>query len=401
MNGEKIKSFGKVFWGPVVIVCGVSFFLDLVWLSRYSMSGEAFGLDIKWNWGLAAFLAQLFYLIASLRMVGPTELGARLFFGKPLSEISSGLVFIPFGICELKTETRLTIQDEIPGPPERIWREKKGEEGGEVPLGYVPPIRIPFGFPRSAKDLKDLSIKTPGGDGKHLDAPPENDALNIRITAEVVPVIRWRISDYLKFLTTIGSREEARRQLEDCAVGSLIREFAKIAPAVALANLGTYSFNLGKEIEERIKGWGIELVSSQIKMIQFHRDLNEAISKVSQAKLEAEALIASAEARKKEEHLLGEGKGAAEKAVLDGRTEGLRNMIKALEVPAQVIIGAETARKITENPGQKTIVAGSAGFADLMAIGSVLGESLKGESPKKESLKKDFKKEENKKEEKK
>ena len=29
MNGEKIKSFGKVFWGPVVIVCGVSFFLDL------------------------------------------------------------------------------------------------------------------------------------------------------------------------------------------------------------------------------------------------------------------------------------------------------------------------------------------------------------------------------------
>ena len=56
-------------------------------------------------------------------------------------------------------------------------------------------------------------------------------------------------------------------------MGSLMREFAKVTPAVALANLGTYSYNLSKEIIARIDGWGINLESAQIKSIVFHRDL--------------------------------------------------------------------------------------------------------------------------------
>jgi len=385
MLEEKMKEIKlTTFWLWFLGVYCALFLIDVLWLSKYSVSMMFFDIEWKWNWGFAVFLVQLFYVFISFRIVGPTELGVRLFFGKPISEVSSGLVFIPFGICQLQKETRLTIQDELPADPQHIWREPKGKEGGEVPKGYFPPIRIPFGFPKTEEELKKLDIIFPAEtkkgekeEKKELDIPPKDDALNVRVTAEVVPIIRWRIIDYIGFLTTIGSRDEARKQMEDCAVGSLMREFAKVTPAVALANLGTYSYNLSKEIIARIDGWGINLESAQIKSIVFHRDLNEAIAEVPQSTLKAKAIVISAEAKKKETQLFGEGKGIAEKAILDCRAAGFKNMAKGLNVSAQIVIGAETARAITENPGQKTIVAGSGGFADLLSVAAVLGDTLK------------------------
>lgn len=357
------------FWISVITISIILFGIEYLWLSKYSISTMFFGIELKWNWGLAVFLVQLFYALISFRTVGPTKLGALLFFGKPLYEVRSGLVFVPFGICQLKIETRLTIQDELPADPEHIFRNEDKEV---VPEGKFPPIRIPFGFPKKTEELKRIDIKFPEGSTKgELDIPPENDPLNIRVTAEVVPVIRWRIKNYIKFLTTIGSREEARRQMEDCAIGSLTREFAKITPAVALANLGTYSFNLSEQIKERILNWGIELASVQVKMINFHRDLNAAIGSVPQAKL-----------GKEKDRLEGEGKGAKEKAILDGRTDGLNRMADELKISGAAVLGAETARAITENPGQKTIVVGSAGFSELVGVASAVGEVFRKEEKK-------------------
>lgn len=333
----------------------------------------------SWNWGWATLFALISYILLSLRIVGPKELGVLLFFGKPIKELRSGLVFVPWLICQLNKETRLTIQDELPADPQYIFRREDVEV---VPPGFFPPIRIPFGFPR--KELEKIITKSP--DGKtiehELTVPPEDDPLNIRITAEVVPVIRWRIENYIQFLITIGSREQARRQMEDCAVASLTREFAKITPAVALANLGTYSISLQNEIRARIENWGIKLESAQIKIINFHRDLNDAISAVPEAKLNAKAIITKSEAAKEQERLLGEGKGAAEKAVLDGRTAGFKKMMNDLNVSAEVILGAETARAITENPGQKTVIVGQQGFTDLIGIATGIGKTKETEKEK-------------------
>lgn len=375
--------------GMVAIISLLFILIEYAWLSKYStMIGEW-----EWNWGWAVFFAQIPYLILSFRIVGPTELGVRLFFGKPINKVSSGLVFIPFLICQLKKETRLMIQDEIPGPPEKIWREKKGEEGGEVPKGMVPPTRVPFGSPRLKKEelkaeeieeeveingekekkkvriVRKLGIRLPS-DKKELDLPQENDALDTRVTAEVASVIRWHIDDYIKFLTTIGSVEKARIQMEDRAVSALFREFAKITPAIALANLGTYSFNIQREIVERTEGWGIE-IDFQIKTIIFHRDLNNALSDVPETMLTSKAKVIGAKAE-----------GAAEKAVLDGRRKGILKMKEDLGVSPALIIQTEAARKIAETSKgeKKVIIAGSGGFADLMAVGSALGI---GETPQK------------------
>ena len=38
---------------------------------------------------MASFFGQLFYLIISLKQVGPTEIGAILLFGDPIQEVGS------------------------------------------------------------------------------------------------------------------------------------------------------------------------------------------------------------------------------------------------------------------------------------------------------------------------
>ena len=307
-----------------------------------------------WNWGLALFLAIVLYTIASFRQLGPTELGARTLFGNPIDQVSSGFVFVPVGIFSLEVAPAIFIQDELPSNPENIFR---GD--GIIPPDKFPPIRIPFGLPTEEND----------------------DPYDHRMTQEVVPVVTWRIDDFVKFLTTVGSVEEARRQLEDAAIAMLTEAFAKITPAIALKELDKHSEALKKAIDDRVDGWGIELKSAKIKAINFNHELNTAILGVPQATVNAKAAIITAEARKRELELEGEGMGAAEKAILDGRTAGMKNMTSELGLSGGAILAAETARGITNNPGQKTIIAGSGGFSDLAMVGSVLGETLQKKEP--------------------
>lgn len=337
-----------IFWIVVALIWAGTVAIEYFFLSRH----ESVLLGSNWNWGLSAFLLQLIYILFSFQTIGPTELGARLFFGKPVDEVSSGLVFIPLGICQLQTETRLTIQDELPADPEKIFRNEDKEK---VPDGMFPPIRIPFGNP----------------------AKPSNDPLDVRVTAEVVPVVRWRIVDYVKFLTTIGSKEQARRQMQDTAVAMLTDAFAKVTPAKALTDLSSQDKGLKDAIQGCVNLWGIELRNAQVKAINFHRSLNEAVASIPKETAEARAKVITAEGEKKKLTLEGEGRGAAEKAELDGRTRGFKKMAKELAVPASAIIGAETARAITANPGQKTVVVGSSGFKELIGVAAAVGETLK------------------------
>lgn len=324
-------------------------YVVLVLTSRMASDYSSTIFGSEWNWGFALILAVVLYTIASFRQLAPTELGARTLFGKPIDQVSSGFVFVPFGIVGLEVAPAIFIQDELPSDPQNIFR---GD--GEVPLGKFPPIRIPFGLPTEEND----------------------DPYDHRMTQEVVPVITWRIEDFVTFLTTIGSKEEARRQMEDTAVAMLTEAFAKITPAIALKELERHSDELKTAINDRVDGWGIELKSVKIKAINFNHELNTAILNVPQATVNAKASIITAGAKKKELELLGEGAGNAEKAVLEGRTSGLKKMATELGLTGNAVLAAETARGITNNPGQKTIIAGSGGFSDLATIGTVLGETL-------------------------
>lgn len=353
----------SMFWKGVTTVYAV-----IILVSFILSSSTTIVLGTEWNWGLAIFLALVLYTIASFRKVGPTELGARIFLGKPVDGVSSGFVFVPSGIFELKTETRLIVQNEFPGEPENIYREPKEGGTGIIPPGKVPPIRIPFGDP-----------------GEQQGSVLERDPLNQRLIEEVSPVVRWKINDYVKFLITIGDRESAQRQMEDLCVATLSREFGKVTPAEVINDYLKYNEKLTDDINDAIKTWGISLESARVKVINFSRELNKAVQTIAEETANGRAGVIKAEGLKKSAILTGEGAGEAEKAVLDGRTAGLKKMTEELGLSSEIILGAETARNITNNPGQKTIIAGLGGFKEIMAIGTALGETLKKGGDKNEN----------------
>lgn len=326
------------FWQIAIAIYALLFLVEF-WAIVNQYSTEILG-EI-WNWGEVFFLTHVLYTVASLRVIGPTELGAILFFGKPITEVRSGLVFVPRFICRLQKETALVIQKELPADPEHIFRNEDKEK---VPEGFFPPIRIPFGHPGS-KLPPDFE---PAG---------ENDPLDVRVTAETVIIIRVRITkgSYITLLTNIGSVEEAIRQIRDTAVAMAFREFAKVTPAVVMKNLERYNKMLETEIQELVTtDWGLSLGGAQIKLINFHRELNTAIGEVSIATLKGKATVISAEAERQKRELHGKGDAAAELAVLTNRTTGLAGMTKGLGIGAEIVISAETARAVTSNPGQKT-----------------------------------------------
>lgn len=352
-NGEEEvkKKTRTTFWTIIAIIYTILFALEYFYLS----TKKTMVFSEEWSWGWAIFFAQILYTIFSFRTLGPTELGAVLFFGKPIKSVSSGLVFIPLGICQLAKETRLTIQDELPADPEHIYR---GE--GAAPPGMFPPIRIPFN-----------------------DKPEGDDPLSRRITAEIVPVIRWRIKDYIKFLTTIGSRPEAKRQMEDATIGLCMRELPHKTVSEALMELKIFNAELQTTIEEMVEKWGIHTETAQIKQINFHHALNDSISSVPEAEFKAKATVKTAEAEKKKRALEGQGSGDAEKAILDGRTAGLKTMKNDLGLTSDLVLSAETARAITQNPGQKTVIVGTKGFADLIGIATGIEKTLKNDGGEK------------------
>ena len=394
----------KGFWLAMGIICLILFSAD-IWLSGYSNSTTFLGAEWKWNWGLAAFLAQLFYVVVSFRIVGPTELGAMLFFGKPLYNVKSGLNLVPFLVCRLVKNTRNIIEIELPTRPELIFRsELEKEEVVPKDLldnGYKPPIRVQFGAPGIELSTKELEsqLNDPNimeDERKRLERIKklyetlnrfianeniQNDPLNVRMTAETPLTVRLKIKSLVRFLITFDSLEKAKGQIQDIAVAMLNREFSKITPAVAQAHLGTFSELIKEEIAERIESnkgdGGIEIVTVLLRPFGYSHKLNASLQSFAEARAKKRATVIDAEAQKEKDTLEGEGKGAAEKAIIDGRTEGFKGMMEKLGVSAQEVLGAEIAREFAVNPGQKTVIVGQKGFADVLGIAAAIGETFK------------------------
>lgn len=316
----------------------------------------------NWDWGLFLFLMMGIYTIRGFGIIDPEEKAGLIFLGWYIKDLSPGPAFAPPIISKIMKEKGRDIQMELPADPEKIYR---GE--GNPDEGMFPPIRITFGPYNPSEGI------------------PEDDPYNRRLTQEVVPIVTVRIKNFKAFYVIIGDREHLREYLGDASVAMLLEEFTKITPAVALRDIAKYNKKLKDAISERVgengsdDWWGIEIVKAEIKLINFSHTLNEAVQSIAEEVAKKKAGIIQAEGEKQKKILKGEGDGAAEKSLLDGRTAGLKNMVDKLGVSGSEALGAETARGITNNPGQKTIVAGSGGFADLATVGAVIGNSIKKE----------------------
>jgi regulator of protease activity HflC (stomatin/prohibitin superfamily) len=412
---QKVKEEGTsvslistaTFWKWVIAIYVAIILLEWFWLRQYEFSWSIGGVVIRGNVGFLVFMAQVAYTVASFKVVGATEIGGRLLFNRPLNELKSGLVWIPLWICQLGTVSKTVFEDELPAPPEKIWRPKKSKreeqqlEADVVPpemekIGYRPPIRVTFGLPNVEIEVEEEATEERKKQLKRINQFIEKikkqsveqvDPYNSRLVAEVFIVIRWRIEKYLQFLTTIGTREEARAQMEDTAIAMVTREFAKITPAVALAHLGLISQSLLSEIRERVgqeqteekenfRPWGIAVETAQIKLINFSHELNESVQGMAEAQAEKVTEITRAQGRKARLELEGRGEGEAERARLEGRGTGLQQMASALNLPTNFVIAAELARQFGQNPQKEVIVSGVGGFSDLLGIAAAISRGV-------------------------
>lgn len=360
MKTKELKKESKFFWAVVLIVYLLFFSFEIFWFSRYSE--KILGMD--WNWGWAVFFAQILYTIFSFQIVGPTEMGAKLFLGKPFQEVSSGLVFAPLGIISVAKATRLVIEEQYPDEPENVW---KGDME-KIPTGKMPPLRVTHAQPKKLTD----------------------DPIHKRMTTEVSIIVRYRIENFIQFLTTIGDVEQARRQIRDIVVATAREELAKMTPAETLEQWGAINETLRKAVEDLVHGaaglskpWGAHVENVRMEEVDLGKTVNEGLRNVPRADLDKKVTITIAEGESKKKELEGIGDAKALEVLLLAKSVGYKKIADALGIDeGSLILKVETAREALEK-SKYSLVAGSGGMADIFntvaAIQNVLPKLKQGE----------------------
>ncbi len=278
------------------------------------------------------FYAEVIYLLLSLKSVGPTELGALLLFGKPTTEVGSGLVMVPLGLFSLITETALTMQDQFPGNPEDVQKT----DSDMLEKGKVFPIRATHAKAKKKTD----------------------DAIDNRITTEVSVISREKIKrgKFITFLTTIGSTEEMRKQIRDTVEGGVKREFARRTPAKTLQDLDVINALLKADIKRLTKKWGIEIVDVQLVDIDLGKKINKALRDVPAALLAKQKTITDKEAEGEGLRLVGEGTAKTRELFLKAEAIGAKALSEITKTEeGKVALWIETMGKGVEKANDSII----------------------------------------------
>lgn len=392
-------SFREEPWRWGLLILGIAWAVSLPGQLAYYYSGLGITDPFHLTWII--FYAQFAYVFLGFREIGEEEVAGLILIGYPLEEVSSGLCFTPLGIFRLRKDPMTFFTIEIPAAPQLIYLGKDDV----VPEGKFPPIRVTsatregtkkaFEKKRQAAALAALAGETPATVPAARNIDDDQDPLDTnRITYGVESGVRWKIQqgEYITFLRSFGTREEVHRQFSAIATAFVVEELGQCTVAYALQFLAEINKRLRNKLEEAThessastdtadskarNNWGIALDMAFIKMPSFHHGLNKAIAAPATAKLEGEGEQARLT-------LEGKGRAAAEGASIDARTEALIRQRDNLNVRGEVALAADTAQRITENPGQKTVITGSGGFGDIIGAAIGIGEVLKnkgGASP--------------------
>lgn len=318
------------------------------------------------------FLLQLVYILSSFTKVPESKKGAIILFGKPIYNVSSGLVFVPPFITELLIVQEPAIQHELPAEPQFIWRGEGTLPPDLAEKGYREPLRAVF---------------------KRSDSH-DRGPLEEQLTTEYKVVSTWHISDFCRFIGKVGSIDEGRKRIEDVEIAFCSDRLAKSTLLQSLSSLEEISNELRAEVEELVKDWGVKIESVQLKQIPLSHGLNAAIEtasieagrargKVAEAKGIRDSKVLVAEGTRKATELEGEGEGAAEKARLIGTTDGMVHMQSELKVQSDQVLAAHVARAVASHDGQ-TFVFGADGFGQLFTLAHTMTQE--GRLPKNQNL---------------
>ncbi|TSC70020.1 MAG: hypothetical protein CEO12_610 [Parcubacteria group bacterium Gr01-1014_46] len=312
------------------------------------------------NIGAVMLALETAYLVFSFGTVKVEEVAAKFCFGAPAGNLTPGLYFAPPGVMEVRKGKATQYQDELPGEPRQIFRQ---DDVAPVPPGMFPPIRVKFGVPRK-------------------DDPPtlKNDPYNIAMTAEVVPVVSWKITDATAFFTNYEDVDVFRRILEDKAIEVFGNEFSGVTPARALSTLSTTSTILQKKIETETANTGVQILDAYVKPFIFSHPLNTAVVRVSIAKRDAEAVRVAASAEKDRLTSVGIGNANARKLMLEAEAIGIAKLAEIAKThEGQVTLWMETMKEAFTK-AQYSIVPGSEIFTAYAGLSEAVKKIKTGGS---------------------
>lgn len=344
------------FWVIVIVFFGVLLGIEYYFLSEMlsKMTTKIFGIELNYGW--LVFFGQLFYLIISLKQVGPTEIGAILLFGDPIQEVHSGLVFVPKGICTLVKESAAVEQEQYPNEPEKVW--KKDSDLMPTDGTFSPPIRITHN----------------AGTNEQTDKDP----LHKRMTTEVSIIVRFRIKKghFITFLQTIVSIKEAKKQIRDTIIATARKDFANMTPAETLMKWGEVDTKLREEVENLVELWGLEVLDVRMEDLDLGKNVNMALRDVPKAVLVKDVTKTNADGEEYKRTHEGIGTAEARRIFLEAEAVGYQKIAKELGITdGAFIIGMETAKAALEK-SKYSIVSGSDGMKDIFSMAATIQSIL-------------------------
>jgi len=316
------------------------------------------------NWALVinAFLVLL--LLLSFKVVRPNEIGAVIFFGRPTRNVGPGPHIVFWPICSLIKQTALVIQQQFPGPTEDIF---DGLDSEAVPLGKVRAIHV-----------------------THIGVNSSDDPLTRSMTTSILLVCSFCLTDLARFLTIVGSLDEAKRQIRDMMVRTASNELANRNVREAMTKKEDVSNAIRLALKDFVSDWGITIRDAYLEKIIISKTLSQSLKEVPISELNAQVKVIQSEATRKSIELIARGeatkvsmmgtaeakilkltglaKADAEKFMLEARAVGYKRIASELGVKeGEVILAMETMKEALQN-AKYSFVSGSGGLADSLNI---------------------------------
>lgn len=304
----------------------------------------------QWNWGWTILSIEFLHFGLSLiRTVGPKSLGAVLLFGRPLYQVKSGWVYVPFLVCQLVKENKNVITIQFPAEPEKV--DKSGLDDRPVPPGFVKPIRVTTASRDMISEEYKIRISK---DPKFLNHP-----LNEMMTLEPSALVRFQIrsDDFISFLTNIGSIKKAISTMRDTVDSVLNIEFPKRTPALIIMDKAEINKEMKTMIEVLVgeipdpedtesfnpeESWGLNIINARLVDLDLSKTINKSLRDIIDSQLQKTATITQEEGKKKGRELQGEGEmkyktdvgtgdASARLALLEAEAKGLRKISEVAE----------------------------------------------------------------------
>lgn len=318
--------------------------------------------------GLALVGFTVVYSLLALRTVKTDEIGLLTFFGAPVRQVESGLVFVPLPFCELIRESRKDVQLHFGAP----LRDDNGNEldldlyhdGESSEIFMSPSFNITY--------KADLASAKTDGLAHRITTEPY---LVLRYKIEPDPMDSWRyrgLADALRskdfdpdkdyepcgftiFLQRAGSISKANKAIREVAQAEFQQWAGQNTLAYTYGNLGAVNAHLTTQVERSIGvsdtrsseqtdadmdddnrspgklWWGVNLESCWVSNLGIPIAVRDSLDAAAAAVGKKQAVITRSEGKRQALINEGVGRAAAEQALLIARAKGVRALSRELK----------------------------------------------------------------------